>query len=52
MFSFFFFINLFYKFEYCFKKEIVSGFGFQMKYVVVVDIIYLCYVIISGVIKF
>ncbi len=49
---FFFFIDFFYKFEYCFKKEIVNGFKSQIKYIIIVDTIHLYYIIISGVVGF
>jgi len=49
---FFFYIYLLYKSEHSFKKEIVGSFGSQVKYIVIIDVAYPYYIIISNVIKF
>ena len=47
----FFFICLLYRSEYCSKEKVVSSFKFQMKCIIIIDIVYLYYAMISSVVR-
>ena len=49
---FFFLVDFSYRFEHCFKKEIVGGFKSQIEFITIVDVIHLYYTVVSGVVRF
>ncbi len=50
--GFFFYIYFFYKFKYNFKKEIVNSFKSQIKYTIIINTIYIYYIIMFKIVKF
>src|SRR6266566_386714 len=49
---FFFYIYLFYKFKHGFKEEVVNSFKSQMKYIIIINTVYLYYIVMSNIIRF